>query len=119
MILALLILLCFQSLGEFTVSILNLFIPGPVLGMVFFFISLMIWPPLKERVEGLTRFINANLALFFIPAGVGLIEYFGIFAKYGWALILTLVLSTAVTVAVTALIFQGLLKLYKSEIHHD
>lgn len=114
MILALLILLCFQLLGEGTVTLFQLFIPGPVLGMVYFFIALMIHPPLREKVEGLSRFMNANLALFFIPAGVGIIEYFDLFGRYGWVMAITLLMSTTITLGMTAWFFNFLLKMDKT-----
>ncbi|UOF00807.1 CidA/LrgA family protein [Bdellovibrio reynosensis] len=109
MILALLILIFFQLMGEGTVRLLNLFIPGPVLGMVYFFIALLLFPQLKEKVESLSRFMNKHLALFFVPAGVGIIEYFDLFTKFGVAMVLTLVISTTITLAVTAWFFNILL----------
>ncbi|KYG68544.1 hypothetical protein AZI87_04690 [Bdellovibrio bacteriovorus] len=120
MILALLILLTFQFLGEGTVALLNLFIPGPVLGMVYFFIALVLWPPLKEKVEALSRFMNAHLALFFVPAGVGIIDYFDLFGRYGWAMAITLIVSTLITLGVTAWFFNLLLKMHpEQEPKHD
>ncbi len=110
MILALLILLCFQFLGEGAVRLFHLVIPGPVMGMVFFFIALTLFPKLKDKVESLSRFMNAHLALFFVPAGVGIIEYFDLFGKYGGAMALTLIISTTVTLGVTAWFFNLLLK---------
>lgn len=118
MILALLILILFQFIGEGTVRLLNLFIPGPVLGMVYFFIALIIWPPLKEKVEGLSKFMNKHLALFFVPAGVGIIQYFDLFKQFGVVMILTLIISTTITLAVTAWFFNILLHKGKGH-HHD
>lgn len=111
MILALGILLFFQFLGEITVSTFGWVVPSPVVGMVYFFFALLLWPPLKEKVQELSRFMNTHLALFFIPAGVGIIDYFGLFGKYGWVITLTLFLSTAITLGVTAWVFNFLLKL--------
>lgn len=119
MILALVILLCFQLLGEVTVSSLHLVIPGPVMGMVYFFLTLLLWPGLKEKVEELSRFMNAHLALFFIPAGVGVIEYFDLFGKFGWVMLATLLVSTTVTLGVTAWVFNLLLKKGSDGGSHD
>lgn len=110
MIQAFLILLTFQFLGEAVVSLLNLFIPGPVLGMVFFFVALLIRPSLKEKVEVLSRSITAHLALFFVPAGVGVIDYFDLFGRYGVGMVVTVLLSTVITLGVTAMIFHQLMK---------
>ncbi|MGZ3768159.1 MAG: CidA/LrgA family protein [Bdellovibrio sp.] len=118
MILALLILLTFQFLGEATVKMFHLFIPGPVIGMIYFFVTLLLWPELKEKVEILSRFMYTNLALFFVPAGVGIIKYFGLFNQYGFVMILTLLISTTVTLGVTAWCFNLFLKLGKKEESH-
>lgn len=120
MILALLILLSFQLLGEGTARFLHLFIPGPVVGMIYFFIALLVRPSLKEKVEVLSRFMYSNLALFFVPAGVGIIEYFDLLGRYGTVMILTLLVSTTVTLGVTAWCFNLFLKIdKKEESHHD
>ncbi|WII72441.1 CidA/LrgA family protein [Bdellovibrio sp. 22V] len=110
MIQALLILLIFQFAGEGTVRGLGLIVPGPVVGMVYFFGALIVWPGLKDRVAGLADFITKHLSLFFVPAGVGIIEYFDLLGKYGVGMVFTIVVSTLVTLAVTALIFNRLLK---------
>nr|BFD60923.1 CidA/LrgA family protein [Bdellovibrio sp. CKG001] len=110
MILALLILLSFQLLGEAVVHFLNLFVPGPVLGMVFFFVALVLKPSLKDKVESLSRSITAHLALFFVPAGVGVIDYFDLFGRYGVGMVVTVLLSTVITLGVTAMIFHQLMK---------
>ncbi len=110
MILGLLILIFFQFLGEATTTLLGLVIPGPVIGMVYFFIALLVSPKIKDHVENLSRFINSYLALFFVPAGVGLIEYFDLFGRFGTAMAVTLLASTFITLAVTAWFFNFLLK---------
>lgn len=120
MILALLILLSFQLLGEVTVKFLHLFIPGPVVGMIYFFVGLLLWPSLKEKVEVLSRFMYSNLALFFVPAGVGIIQYFDLFGRYGVVMLVTLLISTAITLGITAWSFNFFLKIdKKEELHHD
>ncbi len=111
MLLALFILLSFQLLGEGTVRLFHLFIPGPVLGMVYFFLALLCWKPLRGFVEDLTKFITTHLALFYVPAGVGMIEYFDLFGKYGVGMVLTIILSTTITILATALIFHWVLKI--------
>lgn len=106
-------------MGEAVVRLFNLFIPGPVLGMVFFFLGLLIFPSLKGHVEALSRSITAHLALFFVPAGVGVIEYFDLFGKFGVAMVMTVLISTAITLGVTAFIFHHMMKLTKVESSHD
>lgn len=119
MIQAFLILLVFQFLGEVFVNLFNLFIPGPVLGMVFFFLALVYRPALKDKVEVLTRSITAHLALFFVPAGVGVVEYFDLFGKYGVGMVVTVALSTTITLGMTAFVFHQLMRVGTKESSHD
>lgn len=115
MIQAFVILLVFQLLGEAVVALFKLFIPGPVLGMVFFFIALLVRPSLKDKVEILSRSITAHLALFFVPAGVGVIEYFDLFGKYGVGMVVTVLISTIITLGMTAFVFHQLMKVGTKE----
>lgn len=121
MLLGLFILIFFQILGEATVRLLHLFVPGPVLGMVYFLLALIWWRPLKGYVQDLTNFITTHLSLFYIPAGVGLIEYFDLFGKYGVGMVLTILISTTVTIVATAMIFNWVLRTSVSKVdeHHD
>lgn len=114
MLLALFILLLFQLLGEASVQLLHLFVPGPVMGMVYFFVALVLWKPMKGYVEDLSKFITTHLSLFYIPAGVGMIEYFDLFGKYGVGMVLTILISTTITILATALIFHWLLRFSKA-----
>ena len=49
----------------------------------------------------------AVLGILFVPAGVGIIQQFGLLGQYGLALLLALVISTAVTLVVTVYVFLG------------
>jgi holin-like protein len=50
---------------------------------------------------------------------VGLIEYFDLFARFGTAMLMTLIVSTAITMAVTAWFFNMILKHTSTEKFHD
>lgn len=100
------ILLGCQFLGEVISRALALPIPGPVLGMLILLIGLMVrgGVPGSLRVmgEGLLKY----LTLLFVPAGVGLIQHFGLISREFWILAVTLVVSTAVTILVTSQALQ-------------
>ena len=71
-----LVLLGCQLLGEVTVRLLGLEVPGPVVGMVVFFVILRVRRP-SER-SGLVRapsLLLRHLQLLFVPAGVGIVVY--------------------------------------------
>ena len=111
----LLLLLIFQLLGEATAHMARLPIPGAVIGMALAFIGLLAFPRLAPKVDGTIGAITRNMALFFVPAGTGLIQYLDLWKRFGFAILATLILSTLVTAAVTGLVFQLMLHLETEE----
>ncbi len=113
MIEAILILLVSQLAGEALTRGLGLPVPGPVLGMALLFTALQVRARLRPDAPGVetlplgavAAFLLANLSLLFVPAGAGIMSHAATLAKHGAGLIVALVLSTAVTLAVTALVF--------------
>lgn len=115
MITAFAILLCCQLAGEVAARLFRLPIPGPVLGMVLLF-AVLLWrsrvlEPLREPAYGLLRY----LSLLFVPAGVGLIRHGQRLRAEALAIGVALLLSTALTVAVTALVFQLVARAQRKE----
>ena len=113
------LLLC-QLAGEVFARALGLPVPGPVVGLVLLALGLA-WvhrrpsTPL-ERFESLsvTRVADgllANLSLLFVPAGVGVVEQAGVLRAQAVALGTSLVISTALTLLVTVLVFIGVKRL--------
>ena len=107
---AMTLLLLFQLLGEGAVRLAGLPLPGPVAGMLML-LAWLIWRrrsprELDETVEVFLRY----LALLFVPAGVGVMLYLDLLAQQWLVLGVTIVASTAVTLLVTGLTMQFLLK---------
>ncbi|ALM52692.1 CidA/LrgA family protein [Halomonas huangheensis] len=108
LILGMSILLACQFAGELLVRWLDLPIPGPVIGMVILLVGLMVRgkvpSSLRTTGEGLLRY----LTLLFVPAGVGLMVHGRLIADDWLAIAVTLVVSTALTLAVTAWVMERL-----------
>lgn len=100
------ILLIYQLVGEVTVRLLALPVPGPVLGMVMLFATLLVRGRVEEPVADAANGLLSHLSLLFVPAGVGMMVHFGRIADEWLAISLTLVLSTVLTMAATAAIMQ-------------
>ncbi|QJQ96729.1 MULTISPECIES: CidA/LrgA family protein [Halomonadaceae] len=102
------ILLGCQFVGESLARGLGVPVPGPVLGMVFLLLILIIHgrvpTGLRMMGEGLLRY----LTLLFVPAGVGMMVHFDLIRSDFWTLAITLVVSTAITLAVTAKVMTWL-----------
>jgi holin-like protein len=102
------VLLACQFAGELLARGLGMPVPGPVLGMVILLAGLMIRgrvpASLRLTGEGLLRY----LTLLFVPAGVGLMVHARLIGLDLWAILVTLVGSTALTLAVTAWVLERL-----------
>lgn len=109
MIGALALLLILQLMGEVLVRLTGAPLPGPVAGMLLLFLGLCWREALPEELRLTAEFLLAHLSLLFVPAGVGVIQYGALLAKEWPALVAALVVSTLLTVAVTALAMQAVL----------
>ncbi|MDY0268173.1 CidA/LrgA family protein [Trichloromonas sp.] len=95
------ILLLLQLLGEVLSSSLALPVPGNVLGMGLLLLALNFKLVRPEWVEEAVNLLLSNLALFFVPAGVGVMVYFDLLAAEWLPIVVATFLSTFVVMAVT------------------
>jgi putative effector of murein hydrolase LrgA (UPF0299 family) len=107
MLAALATLLCCQLAGETFVRATAIAIPGPVAGMVLLAVLLMLRAPLPSALSDTARGLLQHLSLLFVPAGVGVVQHLDRLANEGLRLAAVILLSTVVTLAVTALVFAG------------
>lgn len=111
MIHALLSLLGCQLAGEILSHLTGLPVPGPVLGLVLMLGFLLIRRSVPAPLETASQTLLSHLSLLFVPAGVGIISHLQRVREEWLPLSVALVASTAITIAVTALTFQGVQKL--------
>lgn len=103
-------ILFFFFTGEFISSFIDGFVPGSVIGMILLFLALAFKLVKPAKVKRISTVLTQNMGLFFIPAGVGLMNSLGIISKY-WAVILTAsVVSTILVIASVALVQQKMEK---------
>ncbi|MDD3123858.1 MAG: CidA/LrgA family protein, partial [Candidatus Izemoplasmatales bacterium] len=93
-------ILLFYVIGEsisFGISSIfpNIFIPGTILGMLLLVLALLLKVVKNEYVEDVGIFLTSNMAFFFIPAAVSVIEYFDLL-KVSIIRILSLVIISLV-----------------------
>jgi holin-like protein len=105
-----LILVC-QLIGEVFVVWSGLPVPGPVVGMVILFTGLVVKGALPDDLAKVSDTLLTHLSLLFVPAGVGVMLHIGLLGKEWVAISVALLVSTLVTIAVTAAIMVGLNKL--------
>ncbi len=110
-----LILLC-QLVGEAISRVTAIPIPGPVIGLLLCVLLLVVrdrvgrMAPLELRdgtFEKTGHGILAHLSMLFIPAGVGVVQRLDVLAGNAVAIGFAIVISTALGLAVTALVFTA------------
>ena len=110
MIRGLAILLIFQSIGEVVTKFIHGVLPGPVIGMILLLAFLVLRKNIASSIAMAADGLLAHLAIFFIPAAVGVMLYIGTLRSAGAAWLLAIVFSTVGAITVTALLLKWLTK---------
>ncbi len=110
MIHAILALLVCQLLGEILVRSTGIPIPGPVLGTFFMLGALAAVREVPEALNSVAGTLLSHLSLLFVPAGVGVMLHIARIRAEWLPLLLALLVSTTLTIAVTALVFAWVVR---------
>ncbi|MDH5547592.1 MAG: CidA/LrgA family protein [Gammaproteobacteria bacterium] len=113
------ILLVFQLLGEIVVILAALPVPGPVIGMILLFVFLTQSRQSKSYLNETSSHLLTHLSLLFIPAGVGVMVHMDKLGTEWIAIGTTLLLSTIITMLVTAISLIFFLRVFGAEKKHD
>lgn len=100
------IVLLFYCLGELTAWLLNGFIPGSVIGMVLLFVALCMKLVKPDTLKPVAGFLCNNMGLFFVPAGVGIVNALDILSAYWEAVLVACAVSTIIVIVVVASLQQ-------------
>lgn len=106
----LLLILVIYFAGVILVEITNIPVPGNIIGMILLLILLCTKVVRLEKVETVAKFFMEHLAFFFIPAGVGLLTSLTVIKDSWIRLVLVSILTTIITIAVTALVVEFMTK---------
>ncbi|MEZ5478158.1 MAG: CidA/LrgA family protein [Thiolinea sp.] len=113
------ILLTYQLIGEVSTRLLQLPVPGPVIGMVLLFVTLLLRGTLEKTLDSAASALLSHLSLLFVPAGVGVIVHFSKIRDEWLPLTVALLLSAVITLAATALIMLAVSRLLGQSGKHD
>lgn len=91
------LILLFYFIGIIISHLIGGFIPGSVCGMILLFAALCMKIVNPQSVRSVSLALTRNMAVLFIPAGVGIMAHYGIIAQH-WVAI------TTITVVVTLLV---------------
>ena len=100
------IILLFYALGEGAALLVQGFIPGSVLGMLLLFAALCLKWVRPGPIRPVAKFLCNNMALFFIPAGVGIVDALDILSARWQAILTACAVSTVLVIAVVGLTQQ-------------
>lgn len=96
------LLYVFFLAGDFLQRLLHLPVPGSIVGLLLLFVLLLLRIVPVKLIENGSSFILAYLPMFFIPATAGIMNHLDIFSGRGLLLIGVLVISSVLTMVVTA-----------------
>ena len=99
------------ALGELIVYVTGIKLPSSIIGMLLLTLFLKLgWIKLRW-VQGLSDFLVANLAFFFVPPGVALMLYFDVISAEFWPIAIATIVSTILVLSVTGWVHQLVRKL--------
>lgn len=91
-------ILLFSLIGEVVAVLLSPYIavPGPVMGMLILFAALHFGWIRKSSIKMVGTWLTDNMAIFFVPAGVGLMTHFDTLQSIWWQLLLVVLITVIV-----------------------
>jgi len=102
---AYLVTICAHSLfllsGEAVKQFFGIPIPGNVLGMILLLLAMIVNLVKEEHIKKVTDFFLANLAFFFVPLGVSLLNSFDLIKDDWWKIVLIVLITTVLVMVVT------------------
>lgn len=116
MIGALSLLFCCEFAGDAVCRVLGLPLPGSVVGMLILLLWIGFLRRERETLGQVTSWLTAHLSVMFVPAAVGLIAQGPALSRYGLGLAVATAVSTLLTLVVTVLVFQGVLRLVERRV---
>lgn len=89
-----------EIVSQLIKNIIN--IPGPILGMIILFLLLQFKIISEEKIKDVADFLLGNMGIFFIPAGVSLIQSLGLIKENA-----ILLLSCIILINIAIMIGSG------------
>lgn len=112
-------ILIFSILGEMIAKAIRLPFPGSVIGMLLLFLSLELKIISLNKIEKVGNFLLANLAILFIPAGVGIMTKFNLIKNIWLSFLLLNVITTIISLILIAKIVEFIKNRFESKGDRD
>ncbi|WP_077619122.1 CidA/LrgA family holin-like protein [Bacillus sinesaloumensis] len=91
-------------MGAFIQGILNTSIPSSIIGMIILFFLLQTKVIKEKWLADGAQFLLTYLALLFVPATVGIIDYLSFFKGKGFVTVLLVLLSTFLVMMISGVV---------------
>jgi holin-like protein len=104
------IIFFFLMVGEIIAKIPWFPLPGNVSGMILIFMALQSRIIRLDWVKPGSNLLLKNMALFFVPPGVGLMLYFDLISKYWLSIIVSSIVSSLLVMWVTGFLYLKMMK---------
>lgn len=115
----LIILFILNFIGIIISKILNLPIPGTILGMILFFILLQTKILKVESVEDAVNVLLLNMTILFIPSAVKILDTAYLMQGQFLKILILLISTTFITMGVTGKIVQFMIELTEKKEEKD
>ena len=104
-----LVILLFSFVGELLHELIPLQIPASIYGLVLLFIALLAGWIRLSQVKEAAKFLIEIMPLMFIPAGVGLLESWGVLKPILLPVCVIMVISTILVLGISGVVTQKMM----------
>jgi len=105
--------IAFFMVAQQLVDWLHLLLPANIVGMLLLLALIMLRVLPLDWVKAGSRWLLAEMLLFFVPAVVAVVNYSQLLRVDGWRIMLVIVVSTLLVLSATALVVE---RVYRFEI---
>ena len=115
------IILGIFAMGEIISSLFSsvIKIPGAIMGMILLFLLLQFKVIKEEKIKDVADFLLNNMAIFFVPAGVSLINSLGLIGDNILVLVLTSTIATIIVMLATGMTVEFMINKKSLKSHED
>lgn len=114
MIKGIVLILLFYFIGNVTSHFIGGIIPGSVCGMLLLFAALCLHIVKPDSVRGVAKALTQNMAVLFVPAGVGIMAQYEIISHHWVAILSITVVATLLVLLSVGGATQHLDKYFKN-----
>lgn len=106
---ALIIILGSLFIGDLVSGLMSIPVPGTIIGMLVLLILLVTRLVKEEDVEKPATFLLDNMAIFFVPSAVGLINSYKYLLGHVGEMLIILIIPSILTMGITALVVKKIM----------